>query len=105
MRSGCDSHPTDRYWCGYPLVAPSVEDMTYQRLAYDDQDTTHRMHDDCAACGAQIDLPRQRVDNSAVTMPAPSLDYDGFPRQATKPEIEVSEAAAHLASRLHLHLD
>ena len=38
-------------------------------------------------------------------MPAPSLAYESFPREVRKPEIEVSEAAAHLASRLHLHLD
>ena len=38
-------------------------------------------------------------------MPAPSLAYDVVPAEVPKPEIEVSEAAAHLASRLHLHLD
>ena len=79
--------------------------MSYERLAYDDQDSAVQMHDDCHACGHAIDLPRQRIDNSAVTMPAPSLEFDKFPHQVTKPEIEVSEAAAHLASRLHLHLD
>jgi len=79
--------------------------MSYERLAYDDQDTAVKMHDDCSACEAQIDLPRQRVDNSAITMPAPSLRFSDFPRQVVKPEIEVSEAAAHLASRIHLHLD
>ena len=79
--------------------------MSYERLAYDDQDSTDQMHDDCTACGSRITLPRQRIDNASVTMPAPSLEYDTFPRQVRKPEIEVSEAAAHLASRLHLHLD
>ncbi len=78
--------------------------MSYERLAYDDQDTAVKMHDDCSACEARIDLPRQRVDNSAITMPAPSLRFSDFPRQAAKPEIEVSDAAAHLASRMHLHL-
>jgi hypothetical protein len=78
--------------------------MSYERLAYDDQDSAHEMHDNCAACGSRISLPRQTVDNSAVTMPAPSLAYESFP-EVRKPEIEVSEAAAHLASRLHLHLD
>ena len=38
-------------------------------------------------------------------MPALSLAYESFPQEVRKPEIEVSEAAAHLASRLHLHLD
>ena len=87
------------------MVAPSVADMSYERLAYDDQDSADRMHDDCTACGSRINLPRQKVDNRAVTMPAPSLEYDQFPREVRKPEIEVSDAAAHLASRLHLHLD
>ena len=57
--------------------------MTYERLAYDDQDSADQMRDDCHACGSSITLPRQ----------------------AHKPEIEVTEAAAHLAARLHLHLD
>ena len=78
--------------------------MSYERLAYDDPDSAGQMHDDCHACGHTIDLPRQRIDESAVTMPAPSLEFDQFPREVRKPEIEVSEAAAHLASRLHLHL-
>ncbi len=87
------------------MVAPSVEDMSYERLAYDDQDSANQMHEDCTACGSRIDLPRQRIDNSALTMPAPSLAFDQYPRTVRKPEIQVSEAAAHLASRLHLHLD
>jgi hypothetical protein len=79
--------------------------MTYERLAYDDQDSADQMHDDCTACATAITLPRQRIDNTAVTMPAPSLEFGQFPHQVHKPEIEVSEAAAHLASRMHLHLD
>ena len=79
--------------------------MSYERLAYDDQDSAHEMHDDCAACASRMSLSRERVDNEAVTMPAPSLAYDSFPQEVHKPEIEVSDAAAHLASRLHLHLD
>jgi hypothetical protein len=51
-------------------------------------------------------LPAQRVVRpEAVIGPAPSLAYDAFPHPAHKPGIEVSDAAAHLASRLHLHLD
>ena len=87
------------------MVAHSVGDMTYQRRAYDEQDSANQMHVDCAACGSRIDLPRQRIDNSAITMPAPSLAFDRFSHAPPKREIEVSEAAAHLASRLHLHLD
>jgi hypothetical protein len=79
--------------------------MSYERLAYDDQDSAVQMYDDCTACGSRISLPRQRIDNTSITMPAPSLQFDHFPREAHKPDIEVTEAAAHLASRLHLHLD
>ena len=100
-----DPKTTERYTREYPLVAPTVEDMSYQRLAYDDQDSADQMRDDCHACGSSITLPRQRIDNSAVTMPAPSILFEQYPREIRKPEIEVSDAAAHLASRLHLHLD
>jgi hypothetical protein len=79
--------------------------MSYERLAYDDADTAGKMHDDAAACETHIALPRQRIDDSVVTTPAPSLDYDEYTPEVGKPQIEVSEAAAHLASRLHLHLD
>jgi hypothetical protein len=79
--------------------------MSYERLAYDDADTAVQMHDDAAACGTHLTLPRQRVDEVALAEGAPSLAYDDFPHQVEKPQIEVSEAAAHLASRLHLHLD
>jgi len=79
--------------------------MSYQRLAYDDQDSTNQMRDDCTACGSRITLPRQRIDSTSLTMPAPSLEFDEYAREVRKPEIEVTEAAAHLASQLHLHLD
>ena len=73
--------------------------MSYERLAYDDQDSTHQMHDDCTACASSITLPRRRID---VTAPAPSLLFDSYPRESRKPTIQVSQAAAHLAARLHL---
>lgn len=79
--------------------------MTYQRLAYDDQDTAGRMHSDCTACGDRLGLPRQRLDLDAALAPAPPLAYDLQQRETPKVDIAVSEAAAHLASRLHLHLD
>lgn len=78
--------------------------MSYERLAYDDQDSADRMHHDCTACGSHIALPAERIDRTAVTMPAPSLRFEDQPREARKPEIEVSDAAAHLAARMHLHL-
>jgi hypothetical protein len=83
--------------------------MSYQRLAYDDADTAGQMHDDAAACETHIALPRQRItgtiDEETISMPVPSIAYADYPREIAKPRIEVSEAAAHLASRLHLHLD
>ena len=82
--------------------------MSYQRRAYDDQDSATQMRHDCAACAASIDLPFRRtgwIDPSAVRAPARSLRYADSPFQNTKPVIEVSDAAAHLVSRLHLHLE
>ncbi len=87
------------------MVAPSVVDMTYQRLAYDEADTAGQMHHDCTACGSSLAFPQQRIDEVALVESLPSLDYDSYPREVEKPRIEVSDAAAHLASRLHLHLD
>jgi hypothetical protein len=40
-----------------------------------------------------------------VAEPAPSLQYDDFPREVPKREIRVEEAAQRLANALHLHLD
>ena len=78
--------------------------MTYERLAYDDQDTTLKMHIDCTACASRMGLPEQRISPEALET-VPSIEYADFPREIRKPEITVSDAAAHLASRLHLHLD
>ena len=78
--------------------------MSYERLAYDDQDTTVKMHTDCTACASEMGIPEQRVNLETIGS-APSIDYADFPREIRKPEIQVSDAAAHLASRMHLHLD
>ena len=78
--------------------------MTYERLAYDDQDTTSKMHLDCTACAAQMGLSGRRISPELLER-VPSIKYDDFPREIRKPEISVSAVAAHLASRLHLHLD
>ncbi|MCW2857179.1 MAG: hypothetical protein JWR52_2794 [Marmoricola sp.] len=78
--------------------------MSYERLAYDDQDTTVKMHTDCNACASEMGIPDQRIDDAALGT-APSIEYADFPREISKPEITVSDAAAHLASRIHLHLD
>lgn len=78
--------------------------MTYERLAYADPDPAPTMTTDCAACGERFQLPQARLD-LALGRPAPSLDFDSYPREVGKPQVSVSAAAAHLASRLHLHLD
>lgn len=78
--------------------------MTYQRLAYDDQDTTVQMHLDCTACATQMGIAPPPITPELLG-DVPPLEFDELPREILKPEITVSEAAAHLASRLHLHLD
>lgn len=76
--------------------------MSYERLAYDDQDTTVKMTVDCAACASEIGIPQQRISPEALGT-VPSIEYADFPREIRKPEIKVSDAAAHLAAQLHLH--
>ena len=49
-------------------------------------------------------LPRETISSDLLEQ-VPSLEYDAQPREIRKPEITVSEAAAHLAGRLHLHLN
>lgn len=78
--------------------------MTYERLAYDDQDTAPKMRVDCTACAAQMGLAEQRISPELIDQ-VPSIEYADFPREIRKPEITVTEAAALLAARLHLHLD
>ncbi|MFL6157548.1 MAG: hypothetical protein ACJ72D_15750 [Marmoricola sp.] len=78
--------------------------MSYERLAYDDQDTALKMRTDCTACASAMGMTKQRIAVDALGG-APSIEYAAFPREILKPEITVSEAAAHLASRIHLHLD
>jgi hypothetical protein len=75
--------------------------MTYERLAYDDQDTTVKMHDDCNACASEMGIPEQRSLPRAFGVPAPTDIIRAF----TKPVITVSETAAKLAARIQLHLD
>jgi hypothetical protein len=78
--------------------------MTYERLAYDDPDTALKMHVDCTACASRIAVPEQLILPDDLER-VPSIEYDAFPREIRKPEITVDEATAHLAARLHLHLD
>ncbi|MET3963527.1 hypothetical protein ABIE44_003461 [Marmoricola sp. OAE513] len=77
--------------------------MSYERLAYDDQDTTVKMHTDCTACASEMGIPDQRASLD-ILGDAPSMEYVDY-REMPKPVINVDEATAHLAARLHLHLD
>lgn len=77
--------------------------MSYERLAYDDQDTTVKMHSDCSACASEMGISEQRITLDTIGA-APSMEYVDF-REIPKPVITVTDATAHLASRLHLHLD
>ena len=80
---------------GDPSVTPSVEHMSYQRLAYDDAATADQMATDCAA----VDL---------------ALHIDGhLPGQRATHPVEdgvyltpvVSDDLAALAAGLELHFD
>ena len=70
--------------------------------SYDDLETPAQMHADCVEVGRNLRLERAA---RAVVRPAPSLHFEDYPREVRKREIPVSEAAARLASALHLHLD
>ena len=74
--------------------------------SYDDPATPSEMHADCVAVGRNLGLQRrlERAAESAVR-PAPSIYFDEYPREVSKREIKVSDAAARLANALHLHLD
>ena len=80
--------------------------MSYRnRLAYDDFASPQQMHADCEAVGQHLRLPRLEQAARAAVEPAPSIHFEDFPREVTKREIRVSDAAARLANALHLHLD
>jgi hypothetical protein len=78
--------------------------MTYLRLAYDDQDTTDQMREDCTACGTHIDLVAPPIAPELLG-DVPALATTALPQGIRKPEITVSEATAHLAARLFRDLD
>jgi hypothetical protein len=83
--------------------------MTYQRRAYDDAASTAQMSADCRAVELALHLPERRSAAKraarAAVKPAPSILFEDYPHDIAKPGIEVSEAAARLASAMHLHLD
>lgn len=69
-------------------------------LVHDELSTPAQMSADCHV--AERRLARAAA---AATRPAPSLLFEDFPHEVRKPEIRVDQAAARLASALHLHLD
>lgn len=79
--------------------------MSYQRTVYDQPDTAREMRADCAACALSLRPHRSAIDAESLTVTTPELLREAFVERTAKPQIEVSEAVAHLASRLHLHLD
>jgi len=90
---------------GLPLGSTYGRHMGYERLAYDDQDTTGQMHDDCLVCATHMRLPHDALVPELVGDLSVPVAGDHVAVPKPRKEIEVSEAAAHLASRLHLHLD
>jgi hypothetical protein len=72
------------------------------RPAYEDASTPQEMSADCRAVGQNLHL--QKAAKAAV-QPAPSIHFEDYPREVSKREIKVSEAAARLANALQLHLD
>ena len=72
------------------------------RLAYDDAATPQEMSADCRALGQNLRL--QRAVEAAVE-PAPSIHFEDYPREVSKKEIRISDAATRIANALHLHLD
>ncbi len=72
------------------------------RLAYDDASTPEEMRADCRAAGTNLRLERAAA---AAVEPAPSLHFADYPRDVSKREIRISDAAARIANALHLHLD
>ncbi len=79
-----------------------TEAMPSHRLAYDDASTPQEMSADCRAVGENLHL---RKAARAAVQPAPSIHFEDYPREVTKREIRISDAATRLANALQLHLD
>ena len=79
-----------------------TEAMPSHRLAYDDASTPQEMSADCRAVGENL---RLRKAAKAAVQPAPSIHFEDYPREVTKREIRISDAATRIANALQLHLD
>ena len=77
-----------------PSVTPNVERVTYERLAYDDAQTTSEMLSDAAAVGRELHLPVQH-DELAGRHP-----LDGHVETPV-----VTDELAELAAGLELYFD
>ena len=77
-----------------PSVTPSVEHVTYERLAYDDAQTTSEMLSDAAAVGRALQLPVEHAD-----LP------DRHPLEGHVATPVVTDQLAELAAGLELHFD
>jgi hypothetical protein len=75
-------------------------------LAYDDPSTPSELSADCRAAGARLALPAAfDTVARAASRPAPSLGFEDFPREVSKPEIHPAVAARRIAVALGLDLD
>ena len=70
--------------------------------AYDELASARDMQTDARVVERNLRL--DRVARAAVR-PAPSIEYDDYPREVAKPEIKISAAAQRIANALELHLD
>ena len=86
---------------GDPSVTPSVENMTYTRLPYEEASTTAEMCHDCQAAESNL-APHHHV-HATETHHAAALG--GAPTADGQRPIEVSDSLAELAAGLHLHFD
>jgi hypothetical protein len=88
-------------------MTPEQSSRPGPRLAYDDAATPQQMSADCRATGDRLRLHLRlgRAAETAVSGRRPSLHFEDYPREVTKRDIRVSDAAARIANALHLHLD
>lgn len=79
--------------------------MPASRHSYDELSTLREMYVNCEAVGENLGLVRLERAFRLASQSAPSIRYEDYPHEVVKREIRVSEAAARLASALHLQWD
>ena len=70
--------------------------------AYDELASAGDMQTDARVVERNLRLDRIA---RAAARPAPSIEYDDYPREVRKPEVNISVAAQRIANALELHLD